>query len=470
MVMLVAVPLIAKVVAAAAFDTATVPVPVSARTPEKLAMPVPDRSKVPDEAAPKPSVSKPVTAPPEAKETTPVPLKLATMVSDALVPPASVPMVWPVSVMVCKPDAAAPANDAVVPKFMVSAPEELWVTVVIVVGAVVVDKPAAPVIATVVKPAIPVKSAVNTEEPERLNVRAAVPLNVMNDAVAPAVALIVEYWLLASVKVTAVAPAAAPLALIVKAKVVLVAAVEPPVVTETVPPFTTPLNDTELRAGELIVTLPLLVVVTEVMVPAKVPLPAFKSLTVTAPVTTPETAAAAVARAVWVAVTAVVSAPPVKVIRPPVMVLLTAPAKLAVTVLTVPPLTLMEAAVAVVAVAATVSVTVIVPVVRVVAPACVPALMTAAPVMPVAVIAMFWPPATVMLFVPVSNAWFSVAFWVWLAVMLEALPAGTAPPEALTVTAVKPVNAAAVVSIIIPWLLLTIRFLMFDRVAPAGAK
>jgi hypothetical protein len=152
------------------------------------------------------------------------------------------------------------------------------------------------------------------------------------------------------------------------------------------------------------------------------------------------------------------------------MVLLTAPAKLAVTVLTVPPLTLMEAAVAVVAVAATVSVTVIVPVVRVVAPACVPALMTAAPVMPVAVIAMFWPPATVMLFVPVSNAWFSVAFWVWLAVMLEALPAGTAPPEALTVTAVKPVNAAAVVSIIIPWLLLTIRFLMFDRVAPAGAK
>ena len=112
------------------------------------------------------------------------------------------------------------------PKLMVIAPVELLVAEVTVAGAVVVDKPAAPVTVIVVKPLKPVKLAVNSDEPDRFKVRAAVSLKVMNDAVAPVDALMVTNWLLASVKVTLAA--AVPLLLIANAKVVLVAAVEPP--------------------------------------------------------------------------------------------------------------------------------------------------------------------------------------------------------------------------------------------------
>lgn len=91
--MLVAVPSIVKVVAEAALDIATVPVPVKARTPVKPVKPAPDKSNVPDELAPKPNISKPVTLPPAAKEVKPEPLKLATRVSLVPVPPAIVPIV-----------------------------------------------------------------------------------------------------------------------------------------------------------------------------------------------------------------------------------------------------------------------------------------------------------------------------------------------------------------------------------------
>ena len=338
---------------------------------------------------------------------------------------------------------------------MVIAPVELLVAEVTVAGAVVVDKPAAPVTAIVVKPLVPVKLAVSNDEPDRFKVRAAVSLNVMNDAVAPVDALMVTNWLLASVKVTLAA--AVPLPLIANAKVVLVAAVEPPSVVCTVPLLTTPLNDTEFSAGELMVTLPLFVVETVVIVPANA-VPAFLSFTVTAPVTTPDTAVAAVARAVWIAVTDVVAAPPVKVIAPPVMVLLTAPAKLAVTELTVPPVTVIAAAVAVVAAESTVSVTAIVPAVVVE-----PAVIVPAPVTPAIFIAMFRPPVTESVNAA-APATFNVTFC--------AVPATSATaPVPLIVIPVRDANGAAVVLMFIAVVpLLIVKFWTFVNDAPGGVS
>lgn len=168
----------------------------------------------------------------------------------------------------------------------------------------------------------------------------------------------------------------------------------------------------------------------------------------TAPSTTPDTEAAAVAAAVWVAVTEVVPAPPATVIVPPVTVLLTAPVKLAVTVSTVPPLTVIESAVAVVWLDISVTVTETVPVAFVVPP-----IVREPPVVaPEALTVTFTPPSTVSALA--ANACSTnVRFCVDAPVNCEA---PTAPLEVIKVTFAIPENGAdAVLPLIFSALLMT---------------
>lgn len=107
--------------------------------------------------------------------------------------------------------------------------------------------------------------------------------------------------------------------------------------------------------------------VTVVMV-SVVAVPLLPSLIVTAPLTTPETAAPAATAAVCVTDTEVVSAVPVTVTAPPVMVLFTAPAKFWVIETVVPPLTPIVGEMLVVCVANSETVTFTVPLTGVVTP------------------------------------------------------------------------------------------------------